>query len=325
MSAFGGIDVSKATLDVAIRQNSKTQHFQIPNQVQGFQDLHQRLQAIGEISLVALEATGRYGEALAHFLLEQGYRLNYLNPKLIHRFSQKRLRYSKSDTHDAQTIAHFAELHPTAPWLAPSPEQRQLQQRSRRLEALKKMQQQERNRLQSGLDDPLVLAQIQNLITHFEQLIRQIQSSIQELICQNPTLQTNFKLLTSIKGIGKVTATLFLAEIGDIRRFASVKQLTAFIGLDPQDFQSGTSVKKPAHISKQGNARLRAALYLPALTAIRYNPACKALNQCLEAQHKVSKVRMVAVMKKLLHQIYGVLKSQRPFDPHFHEFSEIAA
>jgi transposase len=155
MSAFVGIDVSKATLDVAIRQDEQSQHFQVPNHRQGFQILQQRLQASGTISVVALEATGRYGEAVARFLLEQGYSVNYLNPKLTHRFSQKSLRYSKSDVHDAHSIAHYAQAHPSSSWIAPSLEQRQLQQRSRRLEALKKMRQQEVNRLKSGLDDPL--------------------------------------------------------------------------------------------------------------------------------------------------------------------------
>lgn len=317
MSAFVGIDVSKASLDVAIRQDNHSQHFQVPNQLQGFQSLEQRLQASGEITLVALEATGRYGEALAYFLLEHGYSVNYLNLKLTHRFNQKSLRYSKTDAHDAHSIAHYAQLNPSANWLAPSPQQRLLQQRSRRLEALKKMRQQEVNRLQSGLDDPFVLEQIQALISHFEVLIRATESSIQDFIRQNPTLKSNFKLLTSIKGIGTVTATLLLAELGDIRRFPSVKQLTAFVGLDALDFQSGSSVKRPSHISKQGNPRLRAALYMPALTAIRYNPACSRLNQRLEDKHKAAKVRIVAVMKKLLHQVYGVLKSQRPFDPYF--------
>lgn len=325
MSAYVGIDVSKATLDVAIRQNAHSQHFQVPNQIQGFEDLHQRLQASGDIRVVALEASGRYGEALAHFLVEHGYVVNYLNPKLTHRFSQKSLRYSKTDAHDAESIAHYAQLHPSAAWLAPSPEQRLLQKRSRRLETLKKMRQQEVNRLKSGLDDPFVLEQIQSLIQHFEVLIRQTSAAIQALIRQNPDLKANFKLLTSIKGIGTVTAAVFLAELGDIRRFPSVKQLTAFIGLDAQDYQSGTSVKRPAHISKQGSSRLRAALYMPALTAIRYNPACSRLNQRLEARHKAAKVRIVAVMKKLVHQIYGVLKSQQPFDPHFQPISEIPA
>jgi transposase len=325
MSAFVGIDVSKATLDVAIRQDAQSQHFQVPNTLTGFQSLYQRLQASGAISVIALEATGRYGEAVAHFLLEQGYPLNYLNPKLTHRFSQKSLRYSKTDAHDAQSIAHYAQLHPSPSWIAPSLEQRQLQQRSRRLEALKKMRQQDINRLKSGLDDPFVLEQIQALIAHFDALIRATESSLQDLIRQNPTLMSHFKLLTSIKGIGKITATLLLAELGDMQRFASVKQLTAFVGLDVLDFQSGSSVKRPAHISKQGNPRLRAALYMPALTAIRYNPACSRLYQRLEAKHKPPKVRIVAVMKKLLHQVYGVLKSQRPFDPHFQPFSELAA
>lgn len=322
MSAFVGIDVSKATLDIAIRQDNRSEHFQVSNDLVGFQTLQAQLSHVPEVVMVALEASGRYGDGAAHFLVKQGYQVSYLNPKLTHRFSQKNLRYNKTDVHDAHSIAHFAQLHQPSVWHAPSPEQSVLQQRSRRLEALKKMQQQERNRLKSGLDDPFILAQIQALIQHFETLIQQTQSAMQDLIRQNAALKTQFKLLTSIKGIGKVTAQLFLAEIGDIQRFPSVKQLTAFIGLDAQDYQSGTSVKKPSRISKQGNARLRAALYMPALTAMRYNPACHHLNQRLEAKHKPPKVRIVAVMKKLVHQIYGVLKSQTPFNPYFQAFSQ---
>lgn len=315
MSVVIGIDVSKATLDVAIRQGKRSEHFQVGNHPVGFALLLEKLKPMPTIERVALEASGRYGEALAYFLLEQGYEVNYLNPKLTHRFSQKNLRYNKTDAQDAHSIAHFAQLHQPPAWIAPSPAQRQLQQRSRRLAALKQMQQQERNRLKSGLDDPFILEQIQALIAHFETLIQQTQKAVQDLIRQNGVLKTHFKLLTSIKGIGKITASRFLAEIGDISRFRSVKQLTAFIGLDAQDFQSGTSVKRPAHISKQGNSRLRAALYMPALTAMRYNPVCRDLNQRLEAKHKAPKVRIVAVMKKLVHQIYGVLKSQTPFNP----------
>lgn len=321
MSVFIGIDVSKATLDVAIRQAENSQHFQVTNNPVGFRKIQRRLSTLNHISRIALEASGRYGEALAFWLLEQGYPVSYLNPKLTHRFAQTQLRYNKTDADDARLIAHYAQLYQPALWQAPSPAQRLLIQRSRRLDTLNKTRQQERNRLSSGLNDHFVCLQIQTHIDYLDTLIIATRKSIRQLIRQDPTLKRNYRLLTSIKGIGEVTASLFLAEIPDVSRFHNIKQLTAFFGLDPQDWQSGTSVKRPAHISKHGNSRLRAALYMPALTAMKHNTACQLLNQRLEKKHKPGKVRVVAIMRKLLHQIFGVLKNQQPFD-NFHEFRQ---
>jgi len=274
MSVFVGIDVSKATLDVAIRDNQKSHHFQVKNTVAGFRQLHRHLTKKTSITRVALEASGRYGEPLALWLVEQGYPVSYLNPKVTHRFAQSQLRYNKTDAQDAQLIAHYAELHSPPLWIAPSPAQRTLSQRSRRLEVLKKTRQQEINRLKSGITDDFVCQQIEAHVAYLDGLITETRKVIRTLIKQDPCLKQNYTLLTSIQGIGETTASLFLAEIGDIRRFDSVKQLTAFIGLDAQDWQSGTYVNRPANISKHGNSRLRAGLYMPALTAKKYNIAC---------------------------------------------------
>lgn len=323
MSAFIGIDVSKATLDIAIRQDNHSEHFVVKNTPAGFKKLHRKLSKL-EVEQLGLEASGRYGEPLALWLVEQGYPVSYLNPKLTHRFAQTQIRYTKTDAQDAQLIAQYVQLHRPKLWLAPSPAQRLLTQRSRRLDALKKTRHQELNRLKSGITDEFVLQQIHDHIQQLDAHIDQTKQAIKTLIRQDPILKRNDKLLRSIKGIGEVTASLFLAEIGDISRFDSVKQLTAFMGLDSQDWQSGTSVKRPAHISKHGNSRLRAALYMPALTAMKHNIACRLLNQRLELRHKPGKVRVVAVMRKLLHQIFGVLKHQQLFDNNYHIRQRIA-
>lgn len=314
MSVFIGIDVSKATLDIAIRQDQNSRHFKVKNSPSGFDKLQKQLNKLDSIDRIALEASGRYGEPLALWLFEQGYPVSYLNPKLTHRFAQSRLRYNKTDADDAKLIAQYAQLHLPPLWQAPTASQRLLTQRSRRLEALQKERQRERNRLASGITDDFVCQQIQAHINFLEQLIKDTQKAIRQLIRQDESLKHNYQLLTSIQGIGEVTASLFLSEIGDISRFDNIKQLTAFFGLDPQDWQSGTSINRPAHISKHGNSRLRASLYMPALTAMKHNRACRLLNQRLENKHKPGKVRVVALMRKLLHQIFGVLKNQQPYD-----------
>jgi transposase len=255
---------------------------------------------------------------VAYYLVKQGYPVSYLNPKLTHRFAQTQVRYNKTDAQDVLLIAHYTQLHQPPIWSPPSDTQRFLTQRSRRLEALNKMRQQELNRLKSGLDDAFVCEQIQSHITSLDQLIGHTQTVIHRLIQQDDTLKHHLRLITSIKGIGTLTASLFLAEVGDFSRFDNVKQLTAYLGLDAQDFQFGSSVHRPAHISKHGNSRLRAALYLPALVAMKHNSACRLLNQRLLHRHKPGNLRVVAVMHKLLRQIFGVLKHQTLFRDNYH-------
>jgi transposase len=314
MSVFIGIDVSKSSLDIATYPPS--QSLCLPNSLAAFEQLHAWLQKQGEISQIALEASGRYGEAVAHYLFAAGYRLSYLNPRQTHAFSKIKLHYNKTDRHDALLIAEFCALQRPELWQAPSLLRQTLQQRSRRLDALKAMRQQELNRLASGLSDAFVLEQVQALIAYFDKLIQDTQAAIDALIKSHFPLKEQERLLISIKGIGKTTAQVLLAEI-DIHDFHSPRQLAAFVGITPLHFESGSSIRRQSRISKQGNARLRSALYLPAVVAKRFNPACQNLAQRLTARHKQGKVIVIAVMRKLLHQVYGVLKSGRPFDPHF--------
>lgn len=314
MSLFIGIDVSKAHLDIASYPQGQSLH--CPNLPKAFPEIQTWLKAQGPITQIALEATGRYGEALAQFLLAQGYALSYLNPRQIHNYSKSKLHYNKTDRQDAALIARFCALERPSLWQAPSALRQVLQQRSRRLDALKAMRQQEVNRLASGLSDPFVLEQIKASIAHFDTLLQATEAAIDELIQASPSLKAQETLLLSINGIGKATAQLLLAEI-EIQDFTSARDLAVFVGITPIEHTSGSSIKKPPHISKQGNARLRAKLYMPAIVAKRYNPACRNLAQRLEARHKHGKVIVIAVMRKLLHQVFGILKSGQPFDPNF--------
>lgn len=317
MSAFVGIDVSKATLDIAVLSGDEVVHQQVANTPDGFAVAHQLLQDHQPIARVGLEASGRYGEALARYLVAYDYPVSYLNPKQIHAFSQVELHANKTDKQDAVRIARFCQLYEPALWQPASQEQMQLQQRSRRLQALKAMRQQEHNRLQSGLTDPFVVDQIRDTIAHLDQLIAQTEAAINQLIRQSNFLHQQQRLLVSIKGIGAKTAALLLAELGDLRRFKSARQLAAYIGITPRHFQSGTSVNKRSAISKQGNARVRAGLYMPAVVAKRWNKPCRVFAERLDAAKKPGKVIIIAVMRKLVHQIYAILKSQRPFDPDY--------
>jgi transposase len=314
MSVFIGIDVSKATLDIATDCGS--QHICIPNTMAGYKRLDKWLQKQGSISQIAMEASGRYGENVAHYLVDKNYAVSYLNPKQIHKFSQMKMHYNKTDKQDARLIAEYCKIFKPDLYQPRSDLQRRLQQRSRRLDQLKKMRQQEINRLKSGISDSFTCQQIETTIAYFDTLIEQTNNAIHDMIMSDENLAQQHQLLNSIKGVGDTTANLILAEI-NIADFASASQLAAYIGITPQQFQSGTSVNKRASISKQGNARLRAGLYMPAIVAKRWNPPCRNLAQRLEDKQKHGKVIVIAVMRKLVRQIFAILKSGIPFDPNF--------
>lgn len=314
MSVCIGIDVSKATLDIATDCGS--QHTQVPNTPPGYDSLLTWLETQGQVHQIALEASGRYGQSVAYFLVHHGYAVSYLNPKQIHQFAKMKLHYNKTDKQDARLIAEYCKLFKPGLYQPQDALRQHLQQRSRRLEQLQKMRQQEVNRSQSGIHDPFTQDQIQSTIAYFDMLITQTNQAIDDLIHSDSYLMQQHRLLVSIKGIGDKTASLILAEL-NIDDFDSARQLAAYIGITPQQFQSGTSVNKRASISKQGNARLRSGLYMPAVVAKRYNRPCQIFAQRLQEKQKQGKVIVIAVMRKLVHQIYAILKSGRPFDPNY--------
>ena len=289
-------------------------HLQVANTRTGHQQLLDWLEQFNLVTQIALEASGRYGETVAQFLVEHHYAVSYLNPKQIHAFARMHLHYHKTDLQDAKLIAHYCQLFQPDLYQPPAALQQGLQQLSRRIDTLKKMRQQELNRLSSGIQDAFVRQQLHIHIEMLERMIADTQLAVRDLIQSDERLSQQAHLLTSIKGISDTTAQLILAEI-DVSQFASARQLAAYIGITPLHFQSGTSVNKHASISKQGNSRLRAGLYMPSVVAMQHNPPCRKRAQSLRDKHKPGKLIVIAVMRKLVHQIYGILKSGQPFDP----------
>jgi transposase len=150
------------------------------------------------------------------------------------------------------------------------------------------------------------LAALDAHVTHTEQQIRQH-------VKQHPALKADCELLSWIPEIGVATAARLLAEMQQLRRFGSARR-AAYAGLTPRRQESGTSLRGPGRLSKVGNARVRKALYLPALMALRFNPLIGKMGQRLRQRGKKEMVIVGAVMRKLMHLSYGVLKTGKPFD-----------
>jgi transposase len=315
-TAILGIDVAQATLEVALLHNGQTHQGHFANTEAGLAQLARWLEKrrVRELH-VCLEATGRYGDAVALLLHEQGHQVSVVNPAQIHAFARTTLQRNKTDHSDARLIAQFCQLHHPPLWTPPTPEVRALQELVRRLEALMQMRQQEHNRLQSGVTSAVVRATLESHLAYLDEQIAQVEQRIHDHIDQHPDLKRQAELLRSIPGIGAKTAATILGEVGDIQQFAGAPQLAAYAGLTPRQHQSGTSIHRPARLCKTGNAALRKALYFPALSALRFNPIIRALRERLRQAGKRPMQIVGAAMRKLLHLVFGVLKSGRPFDP----------
>jgi transposase len=260
-----------------------------------------------------LEATGPYSEALALYLHEQGHTVSVVNPAQIKAFGQSELLRNKDDRPDAGLIRRFCEKQRPAAWTPPPTHFCELQALTRHLENLLESRQQHLNRLETT-NTKNVVKSLRKLVAHFDAEIKRIEQQINDHLDRHPDLKQQCQLLESIPGIGKRTATRLLAEIEDISQSKSARQVAAYAGLTPRNNRSGT-IRGQTRLSKTGNARVRKALFLPAMVAKRHNPVVRSFCQRL-AGHGKNKMQLVgAAMRKLIHIPFGVLKSGKVFDP----------
>jgi len=316
--AYLGIDIAKRTFDAALLQDGRARHHHFLNSAAGFAQLETWLRdhATGPVH-AGLEATSRYGDALALFLHQRGVRVSVINPARTHAFAKSELARTKTDKADAALIARFLAAHQPPAWTPPAPEQRQLQDLTRRLEALQAMRQQERNRLELAEPASLLRDSLEAHLRHLEEQLDQLQASCRTHLQAHPPLQPRCRLLQTIPGIGETTALKLLAELPTAQQCPRARQAAAYAGLCPRQRQSGSSVHGKTRLSKTGNARLRKALYLPAVSAMRFNPILREFAQRLLERGKPKMAVVGAVMRKLLHQAYGVLKHNQPFNPNW--------
>lgn len=262
-----------------------------------------------------LEATGTYGDSLALSLYSSGQQVSVINPAAVKAFAASRLSRIKNDRVDAEMMARFCLAQAPPAWTPLPPEVRELQALVRRLEALIEMRVAEENRLSSIITVDSVRESVEELLNHLNAQIKRTEKLIHEHINNHPGLKHQRQLLDSIPGIAETTAALLLSEMTDITQYSSARQVAAYAGLVPREHQSGSSVRGRTRLSKIGNARLRKALYFPAVTALR----CSSFfQQWAEGMLKRGKSKMsviCAVMRKLVHLAYGVLKHGKPFDP----------
>ena len=311
-----GIDISKQKFDAALLVDGKIKHKTCKNSAEGFETLTLWLekQGVGKVH-ACLEATSNYGEDLGVYLHEAGHIVSIVNPARIKGFAQSEMMRTKTDKLDAALIARFCLVMKPGPWVPPPPEIRTLRALVRRVDSLIDMRSQEKNRISTAHES--VISLINDHIAYLDQEIEKIRQQIADLIGQNPHLKRRKELLSSIPGIGKATVPHILAELDDLEKFSHVREMVAFIVLAPKETLSGSSIKGKPRLCKIGHARLRKALYMPALVSIQCNPVMINFYNRLRDKGKNGKVIVCAIMRKLVHVIFGVLKSGKKYDPNY--------
>jgi transposase len=311
-----GIDLAKLTFDATLITTSGVPHYQsFPNTPEGFTQLQDWLVAHSVTTLHAcMEATNIYWEALASWLHAHDHTVSVVNPARIKGYAQATMQRNKTDKLDSAVIASFCAKHCPTAWQPASEEQRHLRALVRYRDDLIQTQVQQQNRLRDATD-AVVRTSLEALLKAITTQVTDVERRIKEHLTAQETLGANLKLLTSIVGIGVVTAAKLLAEFADLDQYESAKAAAADAGLTPSHYESGTSVRRRPRMSKMGKAGIRAALYWPAITAMTRCPATKAFAEKLAARGKPKKVIIGAVMRKLVHICYGVLKHQTPYDP----------
>lgn len=313
--SYLGLDISKHKIHAALLIGERAaQRKVVSNDAAGHQALLTWLHRHEVEALhCCLEATSTYGHPVARCLHQQGYRVSLANPKAVHAYCESRLSRTKNDSGDALLIAQYCRDLKPHPWTPPAPEVEQLQQLVRRLAALDQMVAQEKNRLETAAE--AMQADIEAHIRFLQTQQAKVREQMQAHVDAHPQLKQQQQLLDSIPGIAQDTAARLLGELGHWQAFDSARQLAAYAGITPQEKTSGTSVRGKTRLCKLGSARLRKLLFCPALCLLRWNEGIRSWREALLARGKTKQQVVGAVMHKVIRWVFGVLHSQKPFDP----------
>jgi transposase len=315
------IDVAAASLVVARKHDNATRPVaSYANTPAGHRALIKTITARGASARVILEATGIYSLGLA-LTLNAAPRVEVmvLNPRISKDYQRACGTRAKTDRVDALGLLDYLERMPFVAWTPPSERVLALQQLTRRLVQLKAEVVREQARLHAvGFtpdEDQMIKHDLELNLAHLRRRIAALQAAAAKLVAQDNALQALVARVSTTPGIAQLSAHRLLAELLVLPAHLKAPQWTAHAGLDPRPVESGSSVHKPRRITKTGNRYLRTALFMPALVAIQRCPQVRAYYEALVARGKKRKQAVIAVMRKLLQALWGMLRHETNFDP----------
>lgn len=313
-----GIDVSEATFDAVKCSDGKQSRRRFDNTRSGHRQAAAWILRGASHARVCLEATGIYHLQLALFLAgTSGIELMVLNPKASRRFAEAQLIRAKTDKVDADGLLEYLRRMRFRPWSPPAEEVFELQSLAHRRAQLKKEIIRERSRLhaaqRAGRHTRLAQLDIQHHLQYLVERSADIEREAIALMQRHETLAEDLRLVDSIPGFAAASAMKLLAELKALPASLQAPQWVAYAGIDPQPKESGNKTG-PRQISKQGNSRISEALFYPAMSASQCDRHVRAFYQSLIARGKAPMQALVAVMRKLLHAIWGMLRHRQPWD-----------
>ena len=309
-TSFVGIDVSKKVLDVHGLPSGE--HWQVSNDEAGCAQLIERLKPLGEAVLVVMEATNVFWRMAAAALAGAGLACAVVNPRQVRDFAKAMGKLAKTDALDAQVLALFAQRIKPPVHALPSAQCQVAAEMLARRTQLMGMRVAEKNRLATA-SAKKVRKDIEATIAFLEKRLGVLDQEIDTWLQSTPIDQSRVDLLQSFTGIGQNTARTLIITLPELGRLSG-KQIGALAGLAPFAKDSGNK-RGERHISG-GRTAVRAALYMPAITAIQHNPVIRALYQRLVQAGKHHYVAITACMRKMLVILNAMLKSNQPWkDP----------
>lgn len=328
-TAWVGIDVSKRTFDVAIADDSATPRqwtslpgAQFEHSQEGAAQFLQWLSKMGwrkkQIIGICIEATGRYTHQWIELLDGRLEPVCVVNPARPKAYGISIGIRHKSDHVDARILALYAKATDPQPMRTESPAQRELRELSRLHQSIEVQYQANQRRLADGPSSTFVRATLKKIIADLKCQLNHLEQAMDKLIRQDAQLYNDFKRAKTVKGIGTKTATIILAEFGDLRNYGR-NQLVALAGLYPREYTSGTSVHKRPRLAKAGKASVRAALYMCAMSAMRADPNIGNFVRRLNKNGKVPMQVIIAVMRKLLMIFRAVVVTETDYDSGYKE------
>ena len=317
-AAYVGIDISKESFDVAFPQRDNTYEIKtFTNDLKGWEKLDKELGS-GDISVV--EATGSYHVGLAVFLSNCGRKICVVNPLQVKYFARMKMSRAKTDKADAILIACYGQFENPPGWTPRADHLVELQQLLSVSAQLTNQKTALQNQLKSLKLVPnyseVAIGVLEEQISNLKVQLLNLQTQINQIVRSNyPQMESS---LRSIPGIGPKTCAVLLLVTEGFTKFDNYKALIAYAGLAPRTYQSGATVKGPAHICKLGAVYLRKLLYECAHSAKRFNPTCKKLfNRLYLEKKKHFRVAMIAVANKLIKLAFAIVASGKTYDPKY--------
>lgn len=318
MGVHVGLDVGSRSTAMGWRDNGRSAgSWEILQTPKGRKAAVKKLLSLKPVSVV-MEATGIYYLDLAIELSAAGLPVSVINPKSSRNFARLMLQHSKTDAIDAQLLAEYGERMSPRLWIPPSPTQLEFRAIGRHINRLVGHRTRAKNELHALLATQTSLALLiedeEEAIATLDKRIERLRQAGRELIAGCATLSAQFKHMVAAPGMGDISTFAALAELTTLPVTLKSSQVSRHAGLDVRLTQSGTSVNKPGRLSKCGNAYLRSAMFMPAMSAARCDPHVKAFYDALVSRGKRKMQAICAVMRKYLTGLWACMHAGEDFD-----------